>query len=438
MTGIMTSADPDARSDRDLLNAWIAGDERAFDDAVSRHQALVRKFCRRHAPGESIDDAVQAVFIVLARRPQQALRAPALEAWLLRTAWLVCQQLRRNHAVRKRIELASVADLPPTDHDARDPDGVLAQVDAAMQRLPERQRAALTLQFIAGRSQAEIAEQFGMQPNAVKQLIHRGLTGLRNQLRSRGVRTTASVLVALFAAARASAAADAPDPPPAGDPSALADSTIRADDLAEGMLRRQALRRSLEIAATAAVVVVIATATWFAWPRADRPMPPRPVAIATASATPTGPVTVVDPAAPPKPPARPQATPPAAGDAGAKPVQTRMPIGGAHAISIAEANALMARRRVLILDCAGTASYACQHLPGAIDVEANQADFGRFLPNDRSAPVIIYGATASCTTFEPVAVALIAAGYHDVRFLDAGLYGWLMSGGRVETKAGAP
>lgn len=63
----------------------------------------------------------------------------------------------------------------------------VAQLDAdemldALDRLPERQRAALVLRFYQDMSEQEIAAALGCRPGTVKSLVHRGLARLREVL----------------------------------------------------------------------------------------------------------------------------------------------------------------------------------------------------------------------------------------------------------------
>ena len=57
-----------------------------------------------------------------------------------------------------------------------------ALVLAALRRLPERQRTAWALREFGGLSYDEIGERFGMNPNAVAQLLHRARGALRREL----------------------------------------------------------------------------------------------------------------------------------------------------------------------------------------------------------------------------------------------------------------
>ena len=58
-----------------------------------------------------------------------------------------------------------------------------ARVRAALERLPERQRAALVLRHYEGCSQGEAARILGISEGALESLLSRGRATLREQLR---------------------------------------------------------------------------------------------------------------------------------------------------------------------------------------------------------------------------------------------------------------
>ena len=57
-----------------------------------------------------------------------------------------------------------------------------ASVEAALERLPERQRAALWLSAVEGFSYAEVAEALDTTPKSVKSLVHRARSAVVERL----------------------------------------------------------------------------------------------------------------------------------------------------------------------------------------------------------------------------------------------------------------
>jgi RNA polymerase sigma factor (sigma-70 family) len=183
----------DAPNDAQLLADWRGGNQEAFGALVTRHLGLVRAACGRQAAPGDADDCVQAVFLVLARRPAAAARAPVLAAWLLRCAWFVCTRSRRAALRRVRSERRAVVAGAAARPEALD------LLDECMNRLPTRQRDALSLHYLAGHEVAEVAVALDTSRDNAYKLLQRGLVALRDLMKRRGVAVNAVALSALCA-----------------------------------------------------------------------------------------------------------------------------------------------------------------------------------------------------------------------------------------------
>ena len=183
----------DAPTDAQLLADWRGGNQEAFGALVTRHLGLVRAACGRQAAPGDADDCVQAVFLVLARRPAAAARAPVLAAWLLRCAWFVCTRSRRAAARRVRSERRAAPAAAAARAEALD------LLDECMNRLPTRQRDALSLHYLAGQEVGEVAVALDTSRDNAYKLLQRGLAALRGLMKRRGVAVDAVVLTALCA-----------------------------------------------------------------------------------------------------------------------------------------------------------------------------------------------------------------------------------------------
>lgn len=176
----------------------LAGNREALAVLIARTEGLVRAACVRQAPPGEVDDCVQAVFLVLARRPAAAARAPALEAWLLRVARFVCSRARRGISRRRRHEAAAAEEAAAASGDAGPDPEILGELDACLARLPERQRAAVTLRYLVGETPEAVAAALGVSQANAYQLISRGLATLRTLLQRRGFAIEATALLALL------------------------------------------------------------------------------------------------------------------------------------------------------------------------------------------------------------------------------------------------
>lgn len=184
-------------SDTALATAWAAGDERAFDRIVARHAALVFNRCRIALGAADADDASQAVFLVLARKADQAAASPVLVAWLLKVAEFVVRNAQRDRRRRATAE-RGIPPQPP----AAEPTmaGIKDHLDACLAELPAKEREAVTLHHLGGCTLAEVAHHTRSGVSTVHDRVHRGLERLRALLAQRGVALGATALVSALAA----------------------------------------------------------------------------------------------------------------------------------------------------------------------------------------------------------------------------------------------
>jgi RNA polymerase sigma factor (sigma-70 family) len=167
------------QSDERLARLAAAGNGRAFEVLVRRHRSTVVRAAARVLPGAEAEDAAQQALL----SAQQALRrngAPErFEPWLNRIAV--------NAALK---QLQRTPDELPLDEDRVN--GVEQPADRLERRqrlqdtigaigaLPDRQRRALVLRELEGRSHDEIARDLGLTAGAVRQLIHRARSSVRS------------------------------------------------------------------------------------------------------------------------------------------------------------------------------------------------------------------------------------------------------------------
>ena len=199
---------PDPIPDTTLLAHFQAGDQEAFAALLARYHGLVRAACTRQAAPGEVDDCIQAVFLVLSRRPQSAVRAGNLPGWLLTTAWYVCRRTHRARARRQRAERVVAQEARECDI-PREPEA-LAHLDECLRRLPEGQRTVITLHDLVGQSFDEIAGRLGLTRDHVYQLRHRGLGTIRQLLARRGFAVGATAVVSLLASQAQAASTTSP------------------------------------------------------------------------------------------------------------------------------------------------------------------------------------------------------------------------------------
>lgn len=179
---IRTPAPESPTPDGDLLRRFVADrDEAAFELLVWRHSRLVYEVCRRvlrHR--QDAEDATQAAFLVLARRADTV--RTAVGGWLARVAYRCALNLASG-----RREPAVLVEQQPA-HAGRSPESTdLPDLDAELNRLPDRYRLPLVLCCLQGLSYSEAATQLNVKPGTLSGRLSRAKALLRDRLVARGV-----------------------------------------------------------------------------------------------------------------------------------------------------------------------------------------------------------------------------------------------------------
>jgi RNA polymerase sigma factor (sigma-70 family) len=184
-------------SDSELLQRFTQQrDSEAFGQLLERYASLVWGVCRRVLLRESdCEDAFQATFLALVRRPDAIDLNQSLGAWLHTVALRVA---RRTLERTRRLQPSPFVPERTTEDDVGDDVGsreLLRMVDEEIERLPISVRAPLILCCLEGRTRDEAAEALGCSVAAVKSRLERGRGLLRRRLARRGVQLPAAFLV---------------------------------------------------------------------------------------------------------------------------------------------------------------------------------------------------------------------------------------------------
>jgi len=174
------------RTDSNLWQDILVGDNAAWSELVRRYQALVYAVATR--AGLSMADAAdcfQQTWVLLFRHRHRLHDPSRLSAWLVTTAKREALRLRR----RADKEAGDPADMDMTSHDPL-PDEVLeqlerqAQLEIALKELDPRCRKVLEAFFFAPeeKSYEEIAGSFGLSTNSLGPVRRRCLERLKQIL----------------------------------------------------------------------------------------------------------------------------------------------------------------------------------------------------------------------------------------------------------------
>jgi RNA polymerase sigma factor (sigma-70 family) len=197
------------QSDSRLVDLVRAGNDRAFEAIVLRYHRPLLRHCRRLLPAGRAEDAVQQALL----RALEAMRADdrelQLRPWLHRIAHNTSiDSLRRMDSHWEELD-ERMDGVEPT-HAAVERRARFHSVMSNMGELPERQRRALVLRELEGRSYDEIATTLGVTGDGVRQLLNRA----RNSMRAAASALVPPALVGRIAGTQASVRiAELMDPP---------------------------------------------------------------------------------------------------------------------------------------------------------------------------------------------------------------------------------
>jgi RNA polymerase sigma-70 factor (family 1) len=168
------------------------GDSAAFEELVERHQRLVIGTVSRMLGNHSdAEDIAQQVFVRVWKSAKRYVPRAKFTTWLLKiTRNLVFNELRRRsrHAQVSLQSETEEEERPIRDEHAISPDASMLEqelqkaIDSAIARLPETQRMAVILRRYEELSYEEIAETLDQSVSAVKSLLFRARTELRESL----------------------------------------------------------------------------------------------------------------------------------------------------------------------------------------------------------------------------------------------------------------
>jgi len=203
-------------SDAQLLERFVTQrDEAAFETLVWRHGGLVLHVGRRllhHV--QDREDVFQATFLALTRKAGSIDKREALASWLYKVAYRAALRVAvrtAREATGQQNRLTLLASQPADSGVGPEMSPVL---DAEINRLPEKYRAAVILCYLNGKTTAEAARLLGCARGTVCSRLAWARRRLRSRLTGRGLTLSTAAL--------------GPALPPAAAPARLVATTVRA------------------------------------------------------------------------------------------------------------------------------------------------------------------------------------------------------------------
>jgi RNA polymerase sigma factor (sigma-70 family) len=183
-----------------LSKQWMmAKQDERISEAVEREQARLSNFIRKRVadPGDA-EDILQEVFYELVEAYRLMKPVEQVTAWLFRVARNRITDLfrkRQREALRREpdvlteegevFQLEDLLPAPDAGPDAAYARSVLLEeLDAALEELPDEQRAVFVAHELMGYSFKEIAAQTGVSVNTLLSRKHYAVQHLRERLQA--------------------------------------------------------------------------------------------------------------------------------------------------------------------------------------------------------------------------------------------------------------
>jgi len=196
------------RDDATLLALLREGDEDAFAELVGRYDAPLRRVVRAYVPSDAVaDDVVGETWLGVLRGLDRFEGRSSLKTWLFRIAInraktrgaresrtipfssLVAEEAESDEPAVDpgRFDTSGQWGAPPTRWDQKPVQRLLngelrQQLDAAIAKLPEAQRAVLVMRDVEGLDSDEVADALGITTGNERVLLHRARSRVRNEL----------------------------------------------------------------------------------------------------------------------------------------------------------------------------------------------------------------------------------------------------------------
>lgn len=176
-----------------LMQLVSGGDMVAFEQLVERHQALVAGTVGRMLGSNAdVEDVAQQVFVRVWKSAKRYEPRAKFTTWLLKiTRNLVFNEMRRRkrHALTPLQMETDGEEMQLKDERGQTPDASLLEgelqraIESAIGELPETQRMAVVLRRYDELSYEDIANVLDQSVPAVKSLLFRARTELRERLK---------------------------------------------------------------------------------------------------------------------------------------------------------------------------------------------------------------------------------------------------------------
>ena len=173
-------------SDEELMRLYQQGEEKAFNLLYQRHSPKLYGYLRlklKREP-ELVDDVLQASFFKLHRSKDRYDSVYPFLPWL----FTICRSVMLDTLKKRKIETVPLFEEifeESKDTPSRSQPVLENSVIDEMNLLSGSQKQAIELRYIKEMSFEDIALRMQSSPENIRQLVSRGIRGLRLKLRKR-------------------------------------------------------------------------------------------------------------------------------------------------------------------------------------------------------------------------------------------------------------
>jgi len=166
-----------------MLQRWRDGDRRAGELLCGRHFEAIYRFFEHKLPGEA-DDLTQQTFLACVKARDQFRGQSTFRTYLYSIArnelYMRLRQIPKFEHVD--LEVSSLAELVTSPSKRLGKQQELAQIRAALRRLPVEQQLLLEFHYWHDLDAAALAELFEASPGAIRVRLLRARRALRDLL----------------------------------------------------------------------------------------------------------------------------------------------------------------------------------------------------------------------------------------------------------------
>jgi RNA polymerase sigma-70 factor, ECF subfamily len=182
--------------DTDEVKVWVLqsrnGDTAAFESLVRAHQHMIHSLTFRMTGSlADAEDLAQETFIRAYRELDSYQGAAKFSSWLYRIAVNACLNWRKREIRREQVHnqwAGSDAARQTEANSVADNDELSQSVQAALMKLPPKQRAAIVLTIYDGYNHAEAAQILGCSETTVSWRVFAARRKLKRCLSAKGGR----------------------------------------------------------------------------------------------------------------------------------------------------------------------------------------------------------------------------------------------------------